>query len=323
MNQHEFDFNKDINEPTYTAEDNSIINEIVSDYQTKKNTINDEAIILNLFFEEYFIEIAKRLKTNGYFDGDWNLEASGLAIEIYKYILHKTTLCNSTVLEIITLSLRNLSKNIKIEDFQNNSQLKFSFDRKITKEILEKIECRDIEKAVCLYIIYLKIWNHCEIYVKPFNNPKAQLIYHILASDIWPRKNISYEVFDDFIESVNKILIFISNKNMYLPFFDTEERPFYIDLYLRNRNTLKENIEKLWEHDTIDENENYQHLIKDLIDNPVEKGYKKKIIILKVNNSMMPDEADKKMFMKLYESSSESDFGKWLISRFYLYELIF
>lgn len=36
MNQQEFNFNKDINEPTYTAEGNLRINEIVSKYQDKK-----------------------------------------------------------------------------------------------------------------------------------------------------------------------------------------------------------------------------------------------------------------------------------------------
>lgn len=59
MNQQEFDFNNDINEPTYTAEDNLRINEIVYNYQDIKKTINDETIIFNYFLRKIALRYRK------------------------------------------------------------------------------------------------------------------------------------------------------------------------------------------------------------------------------------------------------------------------
>lgn len=322
MNQQEFDFNKDINEPSFTAEDNLRINEIVFDYQAKKNTINDEAIIIKLFFEEYCIEITKRLKSLGYFDGAWELESNSFGRFYYDFINDKKTFNSSTLLEFIVLYFYNINSSVRVIDFQKNSISDFSFDRKITESILEKIQVEDFHNAVLNYMIYLKIWNQFKIYNNPFNNNKALLIHRIFAEKVWPKNLLSYEAINEFEKSIQKLINYLSDKNIYLPFFDTKANSYYSENYLKERAKLKENIEKLFEYDLTDESESYRNLIEDLINKPLESSYKKKIILSKVEKQMMPREEDINMFLKLSESPFENELGKWLLSKFYFYQLL-
>ena len=132
MNQHEFDFNKDVNELTYTEEDSLRINKIVSDYQEKKNIIIDEVIIINLFFEEYCIEITKKLKSLGYFDVTWEFESNSFGRFYYDFINDNETFNSSTLSEFIVLYFYNINSSVRANDFQNNSISDFSLDRKIT-----------------------------------------------------------------------------------------------------------------------------------------------------------------------------------------------
>lgn len=319
MNQQEFDFNKDINEPTYTAEDNLRINEIVSDYQAKKNIINDEAIIIKLFFEEYCIEITKRLKSLGYFDGAWEFESNSFGRFYYDFINDKKNFNSSTLSEFIVLYFHNINSSVRAIDFQKNSISDFSFDRKITESILEKIQVEDFHNAVLNYMIYLKIWNQFKIYNNPFNNNKALLIHRIFAEKVWPKNLLSYEVINEFEKSIKKLTNYLSDKNIYLPFFDTIARSYYSEKYLFERNKLEENIVKLFEYDLTDETEPYRCLIEDVINQPSANWYKKDIIRSKVNKQMIPGEEDIEMFIKLYESPSENELGKWLLFKFYLY----
>lgn len=322
MNQQEFDFNKDINKPAYTAEDNLRINEIVSNYQDKKNTINDEAIIIKLFFEEDCIEISKRLILIGFFEGGWTLVENSFGKAFHEFILNQKRLHNYTLSEFIFLFLSSLNCSIKTIDFQNNSKNEFSFDRKITESILNNISEGNTYNAVLLYIVYTKIWNQFEIYTKPFNNHKGQLIHEIFSKRIWPKDIISYKAYSEFEKSVNHIFTVISNKDIYMPFFDKKKSITYSNLYLKYRNKLTENIEKLFDYDLTDESEPYYSLIIDIIYSPQENEYKKELIRSKVEKHMLPSFDDIKMFEKLYNYSTEKEFGKWLLSKFYLYSKI-
>lgn len=322
MNQQEFDFNKDINEPVCTAEVNLRINEIVSDYQLKKNTINDEVIITKLFFEEYCLEITKRLKSLGYFDGSWEFELNSFGRFFYDFIYNKKTFNNSILSEFIVLYIININAVVRAIDFQNNSISNFTFDRKITEGILQQIQDGDIKNAAFLYLVYLKIWNHFDIYNEPFNNQKAQLINDILSKKIWPKNLISYELYFEFEQKVKQLLKSLSLNNIYIPFFDDKVNSLYSEIYLNSRNRLRGNVEKLFEHDFTDETEPYFSLIEDVISNPSENSYKKKIILSKVEKQMMPSEKDVNMFLKLYESAFERELGKSLLSKFYLYNLL-
>lgn len=322
MNQQEFDFNKDINEPSFTAEDNLRINEIVSDYQAKKNTIDDEAIIIKLFFEEYCIEITKRLKSLGYFDVAWEFESNSFGRFYYDFINDKKTFNSSTLREFIVLYLNNMNSSLRAIDFQKYSRSDFSFDRKITEGISQQIQDGDIKNAVNLYLVYLKIWNHFDIYKEPFNNQKAQLINDILSNKIWPKDLISFVVYTEFEQNVKQVLKSLSINDIYIPFFDDKVNTFYSEIYLKSRNKLKSNIDKLFEYDLTDETEPYCVLIEDIISNPSENKYKKDIILSKVAKQMMPSEKDVKMFLKLYESTFEKELGKLLLSKFYLYNFL-
>jgi hypothetical protein len=322
MNQQEFDFNKDINEATYTVEENLRIDKIVSDYQAKKNTINDEAIIIKLFFEEYCIEISKRLKSLGYLNGTWEFESNSFGRFYYDFINDKQNFNNSTLSEFIVLYLYKINSNVRVIDFQNNSISNFIFDRKITESILEKIQIEDFHNAALYYIIYLKIWNQFKIYNNPFNNNKALLIHRIFADKVWPKNLLSYEAINEFEKSIQKLINYLSDKNIYLPFFDTQANSYYSENYLLERAKLKENIEKLFEYDLTDESEPYHCLIKDLINKPTESDYKKNIIISKVDKQMMPNEEDFKMFLKLYECTFEKELGKTILSKFYMYNFL-
>lgn len=322
MNQEEFDFNKVVNELTYTAEYNLRINKIVSDYQDKKNYLNYETIIVNLFFEESCVEIINKLKSLDYYDSEWVFEANSFGMRFYKFIKERETFNASTIYEFIILIVCNLNVNIKAIDFQNNLIDSFALDRKITEGILQQIQDGDIKNAVILYLVYLKIWNHFDIYNEPFNNQKAQLINDIFSKKIWPKDLISYEVYFEFEQNVKQVLKSLSLNDIYIPFFDDKVNSFYSEIYLKSRNKLIMNIEKLFEYDLTDETEPYFSLIEDVISNPSENRYKKDIILSKVDKQMMPSEEDIKMFVKLFESSSERELGKWLLATFYLYEFV-
>lgn len=322
MSQQEFDFNKDVNEPTFTWEDNLKIDKIVSDFQDLKNKIKNETLIINLFFEEHCIEISKRLKSLGYFDEVWEFETNSFGEAFYYFITKRNSFNNSTLLEFIIYFLGNLNESIKASDFQKNSISNFSFDRKITESILDEIQENNINSAVFIYVVYLKIWNSFKIYIEPFNNNKALLIHRIFSDRIWPKKLITYEVFNEFEKSVQTHINYILNKNIYLPFFDVISRSHYSEKYLQERIKLKENIERLFEYDLTDDSEPYHCLIEDLINNPLENAYKKDIIRSKVNKQMMPKDEDINMFLRLYENQSENELGKLLISKFYLFELL-
>jgi hypothetical protein len=323
MNQQEFNFNKNVNEITFTPEDNLRINEMVFEFQDKKNSLNDETIIINLFFEIDFIEITKKLKALSYFNGDWEFEVNSFGGFYYDFICSNTTFNSTTSLsEFIVLFFYKINDNIKAIDFQKNTKSDFYFDRKVTESILDKIQIGDISNAVLNYIIYLKIWNIFNIYNNPFNNNKALLIHRIFSEKVWPKNLISYESINEFEISIQKIINDISDKNIYFPFFDTSESNHYSENYLKERSKLKENIEKLFEYDLTDESEPYFYLIEDLINNPQENAYKKRIIISKIEKQMMPSKEDITMFLKLYNSPFEKELGKTLLSNFYLFNLL-
>jgi hypothetical protein len=322
MNQQEFDFNKEVNDSTYSLDDNIKINKIVASYQDKKNNIKDEVIIINLFFEEYSIEITKRLKSIDYFLGTWVFEPNSFGRLYFDFICNKPNINSSSLSEFIILVLGNLNERIKASDFQKNSISDFSFDRKITEGFLEKLQIGEIHNVILYYVIYVKIWNHFKIYNNPFNNNKALLIHRIFAQQVWPKTLISYEVINAFEKSVHQIINSISHKNIYMPFFDRKESNEYLEKYLIERTNLKENIEKLFEYDLTDESEQYHILIEDILKKPLENAYKKDIVYSKINKQMMPNEEDIIMFQKLYESTSEKELGKLILSKFYLYNLL-
>jgi hypothetical protein len=322
MKQQEFDFNRDINEPIFKSEESLLIDEIVSVYEAKSKFQKDEKIMFQLFFEEHCIEISKRLKFLGFFNGEWKLDKNSFELFFFDFIKNKITFDSSTLSEFIISLLGKLKIKVETTDFQNNSISVFSFDRKITESILEQIQVGKIHNATLIYIVYLKIWNHFKIYNDPFNNNKAWLIHKIFSESIWKKNLISYEAFSEFEKSVQTQIILISNNHIYFPFFDIKDRSYYLEKYLQMRNKLKENIEKLYEYDNTDESEPYRCLIKDLISQPSDNAYKKELIRLKVDKQMMPNEEDIRMFIKLFESSSENKFGKWLLSKFYLFNYL-
>jgi hypothetical protein len=322
MNPQEFDFNKDENDLIYTPEDNLRINKIVSDYQDKKNTINDNVIIIQLFFEEYCIEITKKLRILGYFDMSWKFESNSFGRFYYDFIYDNKSFNNSTLLEFIVSYVYKINGSIRAIDFQKNSISNFHFDRKITEGILKKIQNKDFDNAALNYLIYLKIWNQFKIYNNPFNNNKALLIHRIFAEKIWPKNRISYEAIDEFQKLVQKLINYISTKNLYFPFFDTAESILYTEKYLQERAKLKINIEKLFDYELTDESEPYNSLIDDIINNPLENQYKKELIQSKVEKKMLPSFDDIKMVEKLYRFSTEKEFGKWLLSKFYLFNTL-
>jgi hypothetical protein len=319
MNQQEFNFNIDVNELIYKPEDNLRINELVSEFQDIRNSLNDETIVVNLFLEEYFIEITNRLKSLRYFDGAWEFEANSFGRFYYDFICNNTTLNNTKLFEFIILFFSNINENIKAIDFQKNSDADFSFDRKVTESILDKISIGDISNAVFNYIIYLKIWNNFKIYNNPFNNNKAILIDRIFAKKVWPRNLISFEAINEFEKSIKKLTDWIPRENFYFPFFDNKESSCYSENYIKERAKLKENIEKLFDYDLTDESESYYYLIEDLIEKPVDSAYLKNIIISKVEKQMMPTEEDINMFLKLHESPFGYELGKRLLFNFYLF----
>jgi hypothetical protein len=323
MNQLDFDFSKDVNERIYTASENKLIDDLFILYKNMKNNIEDELILCKLFFEEYCVELVKRLKSDNYFKGQWDFKENQLGSCFFKFIIRTNYLTDSSISEFILILINQSEADIKPSLWQKNDINNFEFDRKITEWIIENISTGNIEKTVLPFMGYVKIWNQFSIYNKPFNNNKALLIHRIFAEKIWPKDNISYEMFSKFEKLSNDIICNINIKNVYIPFFDKGQKDFYSRNYLNERDKLKQNIEFLFDYELTDESESYSNLIEDLLKNPSDlNSYKKDLIIKKVAKHMHPNVKDVEMFGNLAKSSSEKKFGKWLLSKFYLYNLL-
>lgn len=321
MNQLNFDFGKNVNERIYTAEESLMINEIVADYKVNRFKLKDEIIITQIFFEEHFLEIAKRLKFIGFFEGEWNLEENSFGWILRNFINDEAVLNNSFLTEFIMLLIRKLGGRVKPLDWQNNSTTDFAFDRKVTEGILDNICNGTMQNAILPLIGYIKIWNHFKIYNNPFNNYKGILIHRIFAERIWPKDKISYEMYSNFEKAILDIIANIKSEITYVPFFDKKEKDYYSNIYVKERNKLKQNIENLFDFDLTDVYEPYHSLIEDLINNPLDY-HKRDLIRKKVEEQLHPNSRDIKMFRILYENSREKQFGKWLLSKFYLYNLL-
>lgn len=322
MNQQELDFNRDVNEQTYTLEESLKINEIVSAYQAKKNVLKDEIIIIQLFFEDYCIEISKRLKLAGFFKGDWKFEENSFGLYFYDFLQNKIIFNDTTLTEFIILLFGHLNCGVKAINFQKNSESDFAFDRKTTEDILNNIVNGDNKTASFIFLAYMKIWNFYKIYKQPFNNNKALLIHRIFSENIWPKNLISYEAYNKFELSVKQIINEASVKYLYIPFFDNQEYDYYSNNYLKEKNKLKQNIENLFDYDLTDESEPYSSLIEDILNNPSENAYKKELIFSKVERKMLPTPNDIEMFTRLYETAIHREFGKKLLSKFYLFNIL-
>lgn len=323
MNQFELDFNKDVNERIYTAEENYKIDAIVADYNARRLDAREEIIITQLFFEEHCIEIVKRLKSDKYFEGEWKLKENHLSSIFLEFINNKKTLIESSLTEFILILINLLDANIKPIDWQNNEKNKFEFDRKITEGIITNICEGNIEKAAFPFVGYVKIWNYYNIYKNPFNNNKALLIHRIFADKLWPKFEISYDMYRRFEELTKSIIIDINKKGFYVPFFDDEQNSYYTANYLLEREKFKRNIENLFDYDNTDETEPYYSLIEDFLTLQSDsKLHVKNLICKKVDKLMYPSFKDVEMIIKLYESPIEKEFGKWLLSKFYLFNCL-
>jgi hypothetical protein len=323
MDQLAFNFSSNSIPRVYSVEDNTIIENRIINYNSQRHVIENQRILHQLFFEEHCIEIVRRLKSRGYFLGEWHLVNKSFSWSFYNFINSSLILDDSSVFEFILTLLTQIELNIKVRDWQNNEINRFEFDRKITEYIIERICDWEVEKALIAFICYVKIWNHSVIYTSPFNNNKALLIHRIFSDKIWPKSQISYDMLSEFEKFSSEIITSAHNKSLYVPFFDIMDKDVYSNNYLLERKKLRQNIEKLFDYDVIDESESYQSLIDDLIkDSSNANSYKRDLIQNKVERGMFPSAIDIEKFVILYKNSNENKLGKWLLSKFYLYNLL-
>ena len=101
MNQIRLAFSKDINQRNYTVEEHQLVSDLVNYYKEKKKITQDNSILLQLFYEEYSIEIINKLKSDKYFEGNWSLEESDFGLHFYNFINSKTKFDDSCIIELI------------------------------------------------------------------------------------------------------------------------------------------------------------------------------------------------------------------------------
>jgi len=322
MGQLGLDFNNNVNQRIYTDAENQLIDQLVLDYKEMKNRVQDDSILIQLFFEFFCTEIITRLKSDRYFEGSWSFLENDFANIFYNFIITKPILDESLIVEFLMKLINEQEINISATIWRNNDVKKFDFDRKITEGIINLIIDDKINKAVLAFIAYVKIWNFFRIYNRPFNNNKALLIYRIFADKLWPRKDISFDIFSKFDQAAYSILNSFHNKIIYCPFFDEANNDFYSENYLIERSMFHSNINTLFEFDYTDENESYAGLIDNLLNSSSEeiKNKQKILIKIKIEKSMYPTKKDIEFFSVLYDGIKYKDIGKWLLSKFYLYD---
>lgn len=324
MNQQKVDFNNDINEPNLSIEENQIVDQIVAEYLSKRNNTIDEKIITQIFFEKHCIEISKRLKSKGFFDGEWDLIENSFGKSFVLIIKNNKYINNSTLTEFIILLINKLEVNFTPLDFQNNSTNNFVFDRKITEGILHNINNRNIDASVLSFIGYVKIWNQYKIYNNPFNNNKALLIHRIFSEKIWPLDQITYNKYSIFEKAVQQFFDGIKNIDLYVPFFDKKNNTSYSVSYIEQRKKLNDNIMLLFDFENTDEYESYNVLISNLLNNPIEDVKAKLIALIniKINNSNKPLLSDLDSILDLYRNLTYQELAKSILRRFYLYNYL-
>lgn len=321
MSQLGFDFNSDINKRKYSVDENHLIEKLVFEYKEKKNIQSDEIIITQLFYETFCIEIATRLKNEAYFEGEWSFINSSLADKFYTFLVSTRKFYESSIIEFVMVIINN-EFNINHALWSNNDTQNLQFDRKITENIIESISTGNSDRIILPYLGYLKIWNTINKYNKPFNNAKAILIHRLFADAIWPKENISYKNYDVFLSKILKIIPLLSSLKLYLPFFDEHKNQVYSNIYLMERNRLLKNIETLFVFDNIDESESYSGLV-DMLMNQNSNDFKiriKNLIKAKIELFNYPSNEDMEMFKKLYEGIDDREYGKYLLSKFYLFD---
>lgn len=324
MNQLHLDFSKNINQRFYTFEENQIIDELVSNYKTRKNNYSDVSILTELFFEKYCIEILIRLKSDGYFEGNWSLSKVGFGTYFYNYLNSNNKLDESTIIDFVKKLIDEQGINISQSNWKENDVKKFEFDRKIADGFIKLIIENQLEKAIMIYIGYTKIWNDFKIYNNPFNYYKGIVIHKILSEALWPKKNISYDMFSNMESHIAQLFKNINKNTIYLPFFDKKIRDDASVQYLTEKEKLNTNINNLFEYDNTDENESYTSLIENLIGNPSEemKSKQRQLIKRKVDKFMYPTNDDVDTFYKLYIDKENKKYGELLLSKFYFFNKI-
>jgi hypothetical protein len=319
MPQMNFDFNTNVNQREYSLEENLIINDLINSYKKKRQFLSDEEIITKLFFEVYSVEIINSLKSSNYFEGNWSFIEAGIPIDFHNFINDNESLDDRLMKKFIFLMLVVHEYDV-IHLWKDNNTHILTFDRRVTEILITLIAEGKIDSALLLYQFYLKMWNTFSIYKKPFNNPKAILIHRLFAQALWPRNKISHTVYAKFESGVSKLIQSIDCKEIYFPFFDQENRDYYSLPYLKERKVFEKNIENLFDYDNTDETEPYYSLIESLLAVQSDSVlHIKKLISKKVDKLMYPGVKDIEMIIKLYESNIEKEFGKWLLSRFYLF----
>lgn len=325
MNQIGLTFSKDINQRKYTVEEYQLVVNLVIDYKEKKNSTQDNSILLQLFFEEFSIEIINKLKSDKYFEGNWSFEESDFGLQFYNFINSKNKFDDSCIIEFILNLINSQEFNISPSDWRENNDVnKLSFDRKITEVFIDLIIENKLERIIFPYIGYVKMWNYIGLYRTPFNNYKATLIHRILAESLWPKKNISYDNFSDFELKIYQIFQPINQRLIHLPFFDKENREGESSQYITEKEKLKYNLNMLFDYDNTDENESYLNLIESLMNNSSEeiKDKLRKLIENKLAKLIYPNMTDVDAFQKLYLEKEFKEYGKWILSNFYFYDRI-
>lgn len=325
MNQIGLDFSKDVNQRKYTVEEHQLVVNLVIDYKEKKNSTQDNSILLQLFFEEYSIEIIDKLKADKYFEGNWSFEESDFGLQFYNFINSKTKFDDSCIIEFILILINTEEFNISPADWRENNEVKkLSFDRKITEGFIKLIVDNKLEKIIFPYIGYVKMWNYIRLYKSPFNNFKATLIHRLVAESLWPKKYLTYDNFADFELKICKIFQPINQKLIYKPFFDKENRAGESQQYITEKEKLSCNLNKLFDYDNTDENESYTYLIESLINNSSDdiKNKHRELIENKLTKLMYPYNADVDAFYKLYQEKDFKEYGKLLLSKFYCFDKI-
>lgn len=325
MNQIGLDFTKDVNQRKYTVEEHQLVVNLVIDYKEKKNSTQDNSILLQLFFEEYSIEIINKLKADKYFEGNWPFEESDFGLQFYNFLNSKTKFDDSCIIEFILILINTEEFNISPADWnENNGVKKLSFDRKVTDCFIKLIIDNKLQKIIFPYIGYVKMWNYIGLYKSPFNNFKATLIHRLLAEALWPKKYLTYDNFADFELKIRKIFQPINKKLIHMPFFDKENRVGESQIYITEKEKLSCNLNKLFDYDNTDENESYTHLIESLMNNSSDdiKNKHRELIENKLTKLMYPNNADVDAFYKLYQEKDFKEYGKLLLSKFYCFDKI-
>lgn len=269
-------------------------------------------LLINLFLEEKCVEIINSLKKNQFFNSQ-NINVSSkdsISSHFCDFIFSKSQFSEVDLIEFIknkSIEVTNgsLSLNDWINENINSNPMVNKFCSFFTNSEVT------IGNKIFGYFLFVKIWNHFDDFINPFNNSKGIVMYRNLNNDL---ENNDFEIFFNFFQIVLKTSNSLFVKYKYQPIIDNEENDLYKIGYLRQREVFNNYLDNFKKRNSLNLKMSYHQLFEVLksSENELLSDVCQKIIIQKIKNFEYPDNHELKAAIKLENEKFKMQICKML-----------